>query len=65
MLKKKNLIGVKIFKYLEFIQNFPKIPFSVKIFKITILVKIFEKSQVWSKISKNLDFGQNWSKYWF
>ena len=31
--------------------------------KISILVKIVEKSQIWSKLSKNLDFGQDFSKF--
>ena len=30
--------------------------------KISILVEIVEKSQIWSKLSKNLDFGQNCRK---
>ena len=31
--------------------------------KISILDKIVQKSQIWSKLSENLDFGQDFSKF--
>ena len=31
--------------------------------EISILVKIVEKSQIWSNLWKNLDFGQNCRKF--
>ena len=35
----------------------------VKILKISILLKIVEKSEISSNLSKNLDFGQNCRKF--
>ena len=31
--------------------------------KISILDKTVQKSQIWSKLSKNLDFGQDFPKF--
>ena len=55
-------IWVKICKYVDFGQKYPKTSFFVKIFDNIFLVKFVEKSQIWSNLSKNLDFGQNCRK---
>ena len=59
----KMSIWVKICKYVDFGQKYPKISFLSKFSKISISVKIVEKSQIWSNLSKNLDFGQNCRKF--
>ena len=56
---RKITILVEIFENLDFGRNFRKISISDEIFlKISILLKICEKSRIWSNISKNLDFGR-------
>ena len=44
------------------VKNFQKSRFWWKFLKISILAKIVEKSHIWSKLSKILDFGQNLKK---
>ena len=65
-------IGVKICKYVDLGQKHKKSRFWSKFSKISILVKIVEKSQIWSKfveqsrfwtkLSKIIDFVQNLQK---
>ena len=56
-------IWIKICKYVDFGQKYPKYRFLSKFLKISILVKIVGKSQIWSNLSKNVDFGQNCRKF--
>ena len=53
---------VKIFEYVDFGDDFRNTSILVKILKIWIVDKIFEKSPFWSKFSKIRDFGQNFLK---
>ena len=55
-------IWVKICKYQDFGLNLQKISIWVKILKILIWSHFVEKSQMYYKFSKNIDFGQTYRK---
>ena len=50
-------------KFCKCVKNIPKYRFLSKFSNISILVKIVEKSQIWSNLQKNLDFGQTCRKF--
>ena len=57
-------IWVKIWKYVDFgKKNWQKFRLWSKFPKISILVKIAEKYEIWSNLSKNLDFGIHCEKF--
>ena len=57
-------IWVKICKYVDFGKKKFQIPrYLSKSSKISNLVKIVEKSQIWSNLSKNLDFSLTCRKF--
>ena len=47
----------------DFSQKFQKMSNWIKFANFSILVKIFEKSRFWSKLSKILNFGQHFRKF--
>ena len=60
------LILVKIFlKILILVNIYENLDFDKKkiYMKISILDNTVQKSQIWSKLSKNLDFGHDFSKF--
>ena len=59
----KSWFGKNFRKISILVKKLPKISILVKIFETSILVKNVKKSQIWSNLSNNLDFGQNCRKF--